>query len=263
MSLANLESSGIEAAQAVSLSGISKVYGPIEALAPLSLTIGAGEAVAILGPSGSGKTTLLLLMSGQLEPSSGAVSLAGREIAHLNPGKELAQLVGMIHQQFDLVPNISALHNVLAGRLGEWSLFKSLVSLVWPQDRPMGLEALARVGVADRSDLRAGRLSGGEQQRVAIARLLLQDPAVVLADEPVASLDQARAAEVIRLLVGIARESGKTLISSMHSVELAQAHFDRLIGLRNGIVQFDSPSNLVTNETLHALYDIEGLRRED
>ncbi|PZC48050.1 MAG: phosphonate transport system ATP-binding protein [Chloroflexi bacterium] len=263
MSLASLESSRTEAAQAVSLSGLSKAYGPIEALAPLSLTVAAGETVAILGPSGSGKTTLLLLLSGQLGPSSGAVTLVGREIAQLSPGKELAQLVGMIHQQFDLVPNISALHNVLAGRLGEWGLFKSLVSLVWPQDRPMGMEALARVGVADRAELRAGRLSGGEQQRVAIARLLLQDPAIVLADEPVASLDQARAGEVIRLLVRIARDSGKTLISSMHSVELARAHFDRLIGLRNGIVQFDLPSSQVADDMLLALYDIKGLRRED
>ena len=262
MSRVSLASSKTSLATTVGLERLTKGYGPLEALAPLCLTVEQGETVAFLGPSGSGKTTLLLLLSGQLEASAGRVCLGGQELARMRPGRELARLVGMIHQQFDLVPNLSALHNVLAGRLGEWGLSKSLLSLLWPRDRASGIAALARVGVADRAYLRASQLSGGEQQRVAIARLLVQDPAVILADEPVASLDPARAAEVLRLLVGVAGESGKTLIASMHSVELAREHFSRLIGLRNGVVLFDLPSAEVTEEQLQGLYNLYGLRGE-
>ena len=247
---------------AVVLEGLSMRYGALEALAPLSLRVEQGETMAFLGPSGSGKTTLLLLLSGQMEPDTGRIVLSGHDMARMRSGRERARLVGMIHQQFDLVPQLSALHNVLAGRLGEWSLWASMLSLAWPRDRDMAMAALARMGVADRADIRAGRLSGGEQQRVAIARLLVQDPAVILADEPVASLDPARAGEVLDLLVSVARQSNKTLIASMHSVELAREHFARLIGLRNGEVRFDLPSDQVTEGMLRSLYDLRGLRGE-
>ena len=247
---------------AVCLQDVSKRYGAFQALAPLSLTIEPGEMIALLGPSGSGKTTLLLLISGQLEASAGRIVLQGKDLASMHPGKELARLVGMVHQQFDLVPNLSALHNVLAGRLSDWDVFTSLVSLLWPHDRVLGMTALARVGVEDRASLRAGQLSGGEKQRVAIARLLVQDPAVVLADEPVASLDPARAEEIIRLLVEVVQQANKTLVASMHSLDLARKYCSRLIGLRNGVVQFDLPSSAVTAEALESLYSLEGLGDE-
>ena len=253
-------SSGSSASAAVQLSQVGKHYGALEAVAPLSLDIEPGETVAFLGPSGSGKTTLLLLTSGQLQPTAGRIRLNGLDLADLHPGPQLARLVGMIHQQFDLVPHLSALHNVLAGRLGQWGFSKALLSLMWPQDRGAGLGALARVGLEERAHLRASHLSGGEQQRVAIARLLVQNPAVILADEPVASLDPARAGETLRFLIDIARESRKTLVASMHSVELARLHFARLIGVRNGVVQFDLPSEQVTEEMLNDLYRLEGLR---
>ncbi|MEK7874156.1 MAG: ATP-binding cassette domain-containing protein, partial [Chloroflexota bacterium] len=115
-------SSKTKTAAAVVLEGLSKRYGALEALAPLSLSIEQGETVAFLGPSGSGKTTLLLLLSGQMAPDTGRLSLNGAYMARMRPGRDLARLVGMVHQQFDLVPQLSALHNVLAGRLGEWSL---------------------------------------------------------------------------------------------------------------------------------------------
>ena len=245
---------------AVHLSGVGKHYGALEAVAPLTLEIEQGETVAFLGPSGSGKTTLLLLTSGQLQPTAGRIRLNGLDLAEMRPGPQLARLVGMIHQQFDLVPHLSTLHNVLAGRLGQWSFSKAVFSLMWPQDRGAGMGALARVGLEDRAYLRASHLSGGEQQRVAIARLLVQNPAVILADEPVASLDPARAGETLRLLIEIVRESRKTLVASMHSVELARLHFARLIGVRNGVVQFDLPSEQVTEEMLNDLYRLEGLR---
>ncbi|MCH8195764.1 MAG: ATP-binding cassette domain-containing protein, partial [Chloroflexi bacterium] len=137
---------------------------------------------------------------------------------------------------------------------------RSLVSLVWPQERPIAMAALARVGIAERAPVRAGRLSGGEQQRVAIARLLVQDPAIMLADEPVASLDPARADEIMQLLAGVAVEGGKTVVASMHLVDLARRYFTRLIGLRNGVVEFDLPAGAVTDAMLERLYDTHGLR---
>ena len=246
----------------VLLTSVGKQYGNKEAITPLSLSIDSGERVAFLGPSGGGKTTLLLLLSGQLEPSSGSICVCNYDLAKMPSGKELSKLVGMIHQQFDLVPNLSALQNALAGKLGEWSLLKSLISLLWPMDKATGMSALSRVGVQEIAYQRARSLSGGEQQRVAIARLLVQDPQVILADEPVSSLDPTRAGENIKLLVSIADDAGKTLIASMHSVALAREYFSRLIGIRNGTVTFDLPSHQVTEEMLHDLYDLEGLRAE-
>ena len=259
---AALDSSKNSSPPAVLIEAAGKRYGPIEAVRPLSLRVEQGEAVALLGPSGSGKTTLLAMIAGELAPSEGTVRLRGKDLARLRPGRELAEEVGMVHQQFDLVPNLSALHNVLAGRLGRWSLAQAIVSLVWPRERHLGVAALDQVGVVDRARVRAGFLSGGEQQRVAVARVLVQDPAVIVADEPVASLDPARAEEVLRILADVARGAGKTLVAAVHSPALARAHFRRLIGLRNGAVSFDAPADRVSEAQLNDLYALEGLRGE-
>jgi phosphonate transport system ATP-binding protein len=245
---------------AISLEGVSKAYGTLEALGSLDLRIQAGETVGVMGPSGSGKTTLLSMIAGELAPTTGRIALHGRGLEGMRPGRDMARHVGGIHQQFDLVPGLSALQNVLAGRLGEWGLGKSVLSLLVPQDRSVGAAALERVGLADRAHLRASRLSGGEQQRVAIARLLVQDPRIILADEPVASLDPTRADEVLGLLTEATGETGKTLVASLHSVELAKKYMGRLIGLRNGALQFDLPVAAVTDAMLQALYEAEGLR---
>ena len=245
------------------LDGTSKRYEQATVLAPFSLSVSQGERVAIIGPSGAGKTTLLRLIAGAVAPSTGTVELLGKDVASLRPGRELARLVGMIAQQFDLVPNLSVLHNVLVGRLGEWSFGRSLRSLVWPGEQRLALDALERVGVTHLVHQRAGRLSGGEQQRVAIARVLVQHPSVVLADEPVASLDPARAREVVRLLTAVTEEQSETLIASIHSLGLAREFFDRIVGLRNGLVQFDIPTTGIDDHMLQDLYEIEGLRSGD
>jgi phosphonate transport system ATP-binding protein len=236
---------------------VRKRYGGLAAVDGVSLAVAQGQTVALVGPSGAGKTTLLRLMAGSLAPDDGVVRLLGRDIGALTPGRELAGLVGIVAQQYDLVPNLSALQNVLAGHLGSWSLWRSLLSLVAPRDKPLAMRALERIGVADQAYQRAGLLSGGEQQRVAIARVLVQDPVVVLADEPVASLDPARAADVLQLLTGIARENGKTLVASMHAVELAMGHFDRLVGVRDGTVRFDAAPSAVTEAMLTNLYALD------
>ena len=250
------------ATPALELEGVVKRYGATEVLEPLSFSVEPGESVAIAGPSGAGKSTLLRLIAGSLAPDDGTVLLHGQPVADMEPGPELSRLVGMIAQQYDLVPNLSALHNVLAGRLGRWGFWTSLRSLLFPSDCSLAMATLQRFGIADRAPFRASNLSGGEQQRVAIARVLVQDPAIVVADEPVSSLDPARAGEVTRLLVDITSESRKTLIASIHAVELAREHFSRVIGLRNGAVQFDAPGPEVTDGMLRSLYALQGLRGE-
>jgi phosphonate transport system ATP-binding protein len=258
--VSRVTSASLSSVAALTLERVCKRYDEVTVLGPVDLVVPAGQTVALVGPSGAGKTTLLRIAAGLVLPSEGTVEVHGHAIGRLPPGRERAELVGVVAQQFDLVPHLSALHNVLAGRLGSWSVWKTLVSLVVPPERHLAMVALQRVGVADRARLRAGRLSGGEQQRVAIARVLVQDPAVLLADEPVASLDPARAREITELLVGIARQSGKTLVASIHAVELARAHFDRVVGLRNGLIQFDQPTTLVTDAMLAELYELQGLR---
>ena len=241
------------------LEGVAKAYPGAVALAPVSLRIDAGESVAILGPSGSGKTTLLHLMGGVIQPDRGRVLIDGRPLGSLSPGRELASLVGVMHQQFDLVPHLLVVHNVLAGRLGQWSTLRSLVSLITPRERHLALAALQKVGIGDRLYEKTSRLSGGQQQRVAMARLLVQTPRSILADEPVASLDPAWAEDLIRLLVNIAHESRETLVASLHSIQLARGYFSRAIGLRKGELQFDLPVGDVTDDMLKGLYDISGL----
>ena len=248
----------------VAIESASKVYGTNRGLSPLSLAINAGERVALVGPSGSGKTTLLRLLAGALVPDEGpgAVVINGKSPANLKPGRELASLVGIVSQRFDLVPHLPVLHNVLAGRLGHWSLTRSILSLVWPMERRSAHQALARVGIADKINERPGRLSGGEQQRVAIARMMMQSPLVILADEPVASLDPARAEEVMELMVGLVSWNGdngskqRTLVASLHTASLIRRHFTRVIGLRESRVQFDMPAQDLTDSVLDRLYDL-------
>ena len=252
-----------DSAPAIRASEVGKVYGRRAALSRVSFTIHEGETVAVVGPSGAGKTTLLHLLAGIIRPDGGDIHLNGRDLAGLTPGEELSRLVGVIHQQLDLVPQLSVLQNVLAGRLGHWGLARSVVSLVRPRERETAEMALDRVGLADKLYERTSRLSGGEQQRVAIARLLLQDPQVILADEPVASLDPVRAADLMGLLAEIAGQSGKTLVSSLHSIDLVRKHFSRLIGLRNGGQLFDLPSADVTGDMMDRLYDLRGIEKID
>jgi len=240
----------------VILNQVSKSYPGNVALAPLSLEVEEGERIAVLGPSGSGKTTLLHLIGSVIQPDHGSIVLDGRELATMRPGGELASLVGMMHQQLDLVPQLLVVHNILAGRLGHWSLLRSLASLVSVQERHLAESALERVGIPDKLNERTSHLSGGEQQRVAMARLLVQQSKVVLADEPVASLDPTRAEDLMQLLTTIVSESNKTLVVSLHSIDLTRKFFSRAIGLRNGELQFDLLVDKLTNEVLYRLYDL-------
>jgi phosphonate transport system ATP-binding protein len=242
---------------AFQVEGLARRYGERVALARLDLNIAQGETVALVGPSGAGKTTLLHLLAGILEPTEGCARVLGTPAHELGAGSLRADRIGVMHQSLDLVPNLSVMHNVLAGNLGRWGLGRSLASLLRPRELDRARAALRRVGLETRLHERTSRLSGGEQQRVALARLLVQRPHAFLADEPVSSLDPARADALVRLLVRMAEEGGHTLVASLHAVNLATSHFRRIIGLRDGFVVFDRAAGDVTSDDLAHLYAID------
>jgi phosphonate transport system ATP-binding protein len=236
---------------------LSKHYERKIALSSLSFSIKRGEMVALIGPSGAGKTTLLNTFATHILPDEGTVTIAGIPANNRTNRKQFAKKVGIIRQQFDLVGPLPVIHNVLAGRLAYWGFFKSLLSLIFPQEKRAAYHALDRVGLADKISEQTANLSGGEQQRVALARLLLQKPEIILADEPVASLDPTRAEDILSILTQLVKEENQTLITSLHSVEYARKYFTRMIAIKEGQVFFDLPVNKVTNSLLSELYQLE------
>jgi phosphonate transport system ATP-binding protein len=237
------------------LDSVSVLYGQVSALVDVSLDIRPGETVGILGPSGSGKSTLLGVCGGRVRASSGTVFLDGVTVASSpNWQRSHGAKIGFIPQQLHLVDRLRVIHNVNAGLLGQWSSARALRSLVRPIGREEVSTLLERVGIADKIDTRTDQLSGGEQQRVAIARTLRQQPAVMLADEPTASLDPARALDVMQLLCSLAREDKRALIVSQHDVEVARLTCDRLVGLKAGRIAFDLAAKDVSSSRVAALY---------
>jgi phosphonate transport system ATP-binding protein len=231
--------------------------GAAQAIRGLSLQIGAGEQVAVIGPSGAGKTTLLQVLACALPPSAGAVTLDGASPWQL-PRSALQRLRGRLFlapQVPPLPPRQRVVTAVLAGRLAAMSLWQSIRSLFYPADIPAAFEALERFDLADKLFERVDRLSGGERQRVGLSRALLSSASLWLIDEPLSALDPTRSRQAITTLVDVARERGATLVATLHQVDVALAHFPRIIGLRDGQLAFDLPASEVTRERLAALYD--------
>lgn len=230
-------------------------------LRSLSLQVEAGERIALVGPSGAGKTTLLRVLTGTIGPRAGVVELGGVSLEGLPPKalRELRARIGFVHQDHSLVPNLRVAQNVLAGRLGRRGFLKSLRSMVKPSraDLEEAYRILDRVGIGDKLFQRTDSLSGGQQQRVALARALFQDPRCLLADEPVASVDPARARSLVQLMVELAEEEGWTLIVSIHDLGLAREFFPRVIGLREGQVLHDGPPEALSEGVVEDLYRLE------
>lgn len=238
------------------LKNVSVSFGAFPALHDVSLAVHAGERVALVGPSGAGKSTLLSLLNGLVPPSAGEVWVLGHHLAGLKSSefRSVQRQVGVIYQQFHLVGNLRVIHNVNAGHLGHWSFFKAAFSLLWPLEVDAAVRILAQVGISEKLYERTDRLSMGQQQRVAIARVLVQQPQAILADEPISSLDPERSRETLDLLRDLSRRSGKTLLASLHHIRFALSHFERVIGLRQGRILFDAPAGSVDEQMIEALY---------
>ncbi len=235
---------------------LTKQYEPtVVALDRVSFQIAPGEFVAVLGPSGAGKTTLFRCVTGLIRADHGSVIVHGRDVCRAR-GRELRAArreVALIFQQFNLVRRSSALLNVLAGRLARVPTWRVLLRRFPRPDRQRAFACLDAVGLLDRAHARADQLSGGQQQRVAIARALAQEASVILADEPVASLDPDSAAGVLETLRAVAR-SGVAVVASLHQVHLATAYADRVIALRAGRVVEDTPAAGLDTHALEAIY---------
>ncbi|MCH2100330.1 MAG: ATP-binding cassette domain-containing protein [Planctomycetes bacterium] len=229
-------------------------------MSDISLAIEAEQSVAFVGPSGAGKTTLLRLMAGSVFPDSGTIELDGRSFAAVcDRGSELRRMraeVGFVHQDYALVPNLRVVQNVVSGGFSRRGFWSALADLVMPK-RPLQQEVLSlldRLGIGEKIFQRVDTLSGGQQQRVALARALFQQPRVLLADEPVSSVDPTRARALLELMHAVAAERELPLVVSLHDAELARALFGRMVGLREGRIEFDLPADQVDSERLQALY---------
>ena len=222
----------------------------------VSLQLQAGEQLAVIGPSGAGKTTLLQVVAAALKPQRGSIAFDGTDPWSLSVPALQRQRgrLFMAPQVPPLPPRQRVVTAVLAGRLPAWSLTTSLRSLFYPVDIAGAHEALERFDLADKLFARVDRLSGGERQRVGLARALLAPATLWLIDEPLSALDPTRAEQAIAELVAVARERGVTLLTTMHQVDTAMAHFSRIVGLRDGTVAFDLPTAQVSRNHLLRLY---------
>ncbi|TFD48783.1 phosphonate ABC transporter ATP-binding protein [Cryobacterium frigoriphilum] len=241
----------------VSMRDVSVRYASgVVALKNVSLDIEPGEMVSVVGLSGSGKSSLIRTINGLVPLTSGSLHVGGFQLETARAG-ELRRLrghIGMIFQGFNLAKRTSVLNNVLVGRLAHTTTLRTLLGAYRASDRQIAFEALERVGILPKVWDRASSLSGGQQQRVAIARALCQQPRLVLADEPVASLDPPTAHEVMGDLRRINQELGITVITNLHLIDLARRYGTRIIGLRAGEVVFDGAVEAATDEVFAEIY---------
>jgi len=230
------------------------------ALGSVSLRAEKGERIALIGPSGAGKTSMLSVLGTAQAPTAGQARILETPTTGLTAGalKALRARIGTVHQAPPIPGRQRVVTAVLAGKLGQWPAWKSLASLLYPLDIGGAREALARLDLADKLFARCDQLSGGQLQRVGIARVLYQQPELILADEPVSALDPALALATVRLLVEAAELSGTTLVSSLHAVDLALSCFPRIVGIKAGRIAFDLPAAEVNDALLHELYASEG-----
>lgn len=248
----------------IDIRGLSKTFkGGFQALDDIHLQVHAGEMVALIGASGSGKSTLLRHIAGLMPANAGSghirvagcdVQRNGRVDRHVRRARAD---IGVVFQQFNLVGRLPVLTNVLSGGLSRMPLWRSCLRRFSQAERARGFEALARVGIVDHAYKRASMLSGGQQQRAAIARTIVQGAKVVLADEPIASLDPESARRVMQTLAQLNREDGTTVLVSLHQVEMAVRFCPRTVALHRGRIVYDGPSAALTTAMLHELYGVD------
>lgn len=236
-----------------------------EALKSVSLTVESNEVVAIIGRSGAGKSTLLRAINGMQPVTSGTITLNGVEITSMSKRqlREMWREVGFIWQEYNLVGRLSANMNVLTGRLGYNQGFWGLMGYFDRRHREVAMRSLERVNMLHRAKFRADNLSGGEKQRVNIARAISQEPKLLLADEPVASLDPELSWTVMGDLARVAREEGVPTLINIHEVELAKAFTDRMIGIAQGVVVFDGTPAELDEDAMNLIYRFDNDERQE
>ncbi|MGE0714036.1 MAG: phosphonate ABC transporter ATP-binding protein [Alphaproteobacteria bacterium] len=239
----------------IEIRGLAKSFAGRQVLHGVDLRVAAGEFLVVLGPSGAGKSTLLRCANGLLQPDGGTIAIDGRSIATGSLGRrDERRPIAMIFQHHNLVKRLTVLKNVLVGRMHGIRSLLALAQLFPERDVEMALACLRRVELEHKARVRGDRISGGEQQRVGIARALAQEPAVILADEPVASLDPKTARIVLGYLKGICKESGIAVICNLHQVDYAVEFGERIVGLSGGAIVFDGAPDALTAEMVHRIY---------
>ncbi|HEX7672932.1 MAG TPA: phosphonate ABC transporter ATP-binding protein [Bdellovibrio sp.] len=242
----------------LSIRNLKKTYGNgVQALKGVSFDVEQGEFLVVIGLSGSGKSTLMRCLNRLQEPTAGEIFFQGQDIGKIQKSSEIRALrrkMGMIFQHFNLIPRQNVLKNVLMGRLGQKSNFQSILGIFSEEEKQEALQNLKLVGIADKALLRADQMSGGQKQRVAIARALMQKPSVLLADEPVASLDPATCHVVMDYLKKVNQELGITVIANLHFLSLVRKYATRVIALKEGQIVFTGRPEEITQEWFQKIY---------
>ncbi|MFN3972729.1 MAG: phosphonate ABC transporter ATP-binding protein [Gemmobacter sp.] len=244
---------------ALDVSSLTKTFGTSTALSNVSFSVPSGSLVGVIGRSGAGKSTLLRAINRLSDATSGSISFKGEDVSAFK-GRDLRRWrsrAAMVFQQFNLAGRLDVMTNVLLGRLSRVSTLRAALNLYSEEDRAIATAALDLVDMADYAAQRAESLSGGQQQRVAIARALAQEPELILADEPVASLDPRNTRIVMDTLQRLNREFGITVLVNLHSIDLACNYCDRLIGLQGGRMFFDGTAAQLTDGVVRDLYGME------
>ncbi|MDB5648503.1 MAG: phnC [Hyphomicrobiales bacterium] len=243
----------------LTLQNLTKTFGSSCAVRNVSLTIERGSFVGVIGRSGAGKSTLLRMLNRLAEPTSGTISYDGRDVTNLRGAalREWRRSCAMIFQQFNLVGRLDVMTNVLTGRLAHASHIRSLFNIWSETDKAVALTALEQFDMASLAAQRVDQLSGGQQQRVAICRALVQEPDIILADEPIASLDPRNTKIVMDALLRINKHFGITVVCNLHSLDLARTYCDRLVGMSAGQLVFDGVPDALTADVARDLYGLE------
>ena len=232
-----------------------------EILKGISFDVSADDFFAIIGPSGAGKSTLIRCVNRLVEPTGGEILFNGANLLKLGPSelRRTRRSIGMIFQEFNLIERLSVIDNVLTGRLGYTGTMRSVLRMFPRDDVHEALRLLARVGLAEHMDKRADQLSGGQRQRVGIARALIQQPKMLLIDEPTSSLDPKIAREVMAMIRELAREFSVPVLCNIHDVNLALEFCSRVIGLQDGVKKFEGPPSEIDKHVLSEIYAMEVL----
>ncbi|WP_208585858.1 phosphonate ABC transporter ATP-binding protein [Gracilibacillus suaedae] len=240
--------------------GLSKFYdGETKVLKDVNFEVQAGEFLSIIGPSGAGKSTLLRCINRLVEINEGKVMFNGLDVGAMKK-KELRKLrtnIGMIFQHYNLVPRLTVIENILHGRFGYKSTIQGVLGRFTEQEKEQAFYLLEKLGISEHAYKRCDQLSGGQQQRVGICRALIQEPKLILCDEPIASLDPNSSKVIMDYLKSISTEMGITCIVNLHQVEVAKEYASRIIGLKQGEIVFDGPSKLLYGEQIENIYGIE------